>query len=101
MLHPIEVYRGRPILYSLGNFLFERAGPFMEADTVIATVGAGDELTLELTPVVLDRDGFPCVPGADSGDAVLAKVARLSTRFGTRIDVAAGRGRVQLAGCPN
>lgn len=100
LLHPIEVYRGRPILYSLGNFLFERSGAFMEADTVIATVDAGDELTLELTPVVLDQAGFPRAPEREAGDAVLAKVAHLSARFGTRIDLDAGRGRVRLADCP-
>jgi poly-gamma-glutamate synthesis protein (capsule biosynthesis protein) len=99
VLHPIEVYRGRPILYSLGNFVFERSGAFMEADTVIATIGAGHELTLDLTPVVLDPEGFPRAPERDTGDAVLAKVARLSARFGTRIDIDGGRGRVRMADC--
>jgi poly-gamma-glutamate capsule biosynthesis protein CapA/YwtB (metallophosphatase superfamily) len=100
VLHPIEVYRGRPILYSLGNFVFERSEPFMEAETVIATVGAGDDLTLDLIPVILDREGFPRAPGPEAGDAVLAKVARLSALFGTRIDMEAGRGCVRLLDGP-
>lgn len=98
-LHPIEVYRGRPILYSLGNFLFEGPVPFpcMEPESVIARLTFGDRPSCELVPLMLDGLGLPHLATGCEADAVLGKVQVLSRPFGTEIEVGDGVASVSLA----
>lgn len=88
-LHPIEVYRGKPIFYSLGNFVFESPGDysFMEPESLIARVTLGARLGCELVPIVLDARGLPRRAVGDEATAVLEKVRRLSQPFATRVDI--------------
>lgn len=90
-LHPVEMYRGKPIFYSLGNFLFEGARAFMEPESVIVELDL-DEGTWTLVPLLLDDDGFPArVEGAEA-TAVLAKLKSLSRPFGDPVRIADGLG---------
>jgi len=82
-LHPIEVYRGKPIFYSLGNFMFEAPRAFMEPESVIVSLTLGDHPSIEITPLLLDERGVPRRVEATDAAAVLDKVERLSVPFGT------------------
>ncbi len=84
VLHPIEIYNGRPILYSLGNFIFERPRGFMQPESVVVRVIPGEPMAIELTPVWIDDEGFPLLATGACADAVLSKLEGLSTAFGTR-----------------
>ena len=97
-LHPIEVYRGRPILYSLGNFLFEGPVPFacMEPESVIARLAFGDRPSCELVPLMLDERGLPHRATGTEAGAVLGKVQALSRPFGTEIEIRDGAASVFL-----
>ena len=55
-LHPIEVYNGKPIFYSLGNFVFEQPGQygFMDPDSVLARLTFGDRPGCEVVPLRLN-----------------------------------------------
>jgi poly-gamma-glutamate synthesis protein (capsule biosynthesis protein) len=86
-LHPVEVYRGKPILYSLGNFIFEGAAEFsfMEPEAVIARLTFGEPRSCELVPLLLDEQGFPRVCHGEEAVHIIEKVRQLSLPFGTEM----------------
>lgn len=84
-LHPIEIYRGKPIFYSLGNFIFEQPRDFMQPESIIASVTPGNPFRIDMTPLWLDQEGFPQLATASRADDVLAKLEHLSAPFGTRM----------------
>jgi len=86
-LHPVEMYRGKPIFYSLGNFLFEGARAFMEPESVIAEFDL-DEGTWTLVPLLLDDDGFPARVEGAQATAVLTKLQSMSRSFGDPVRIA-------------
>ncbi len=88
-LHPIEVYRGKPIFYSLGNFLFEGQYPFMEPESVIAEYDVGPD-AWSLVPLRLDPDGFPTMATGEHAEKVLTKLRDLSLVFGDSIRIQDG-----------
>lgn len=86
-LHPIEVHQGKPILYCLGNCLFEGIAdyPWMEPEAVIARLTFGAQPECALIPLVLDTRGVPRRATGRSAEAVFDKLRRLSEPFGTPI----------------
>ncbi len=86
-LHPIEVYRGRPILYSVGNFLFEDPRKFMAPESVIVRMTLNTGLAVTLVPVILDADGFPHLAKGAGAHGVLEMLQDLSRPYGTQIAI--------------
>jgi hypothetical protein len=59
-IQPMETYRGRPIFYSLGNFVWPRLTPMTSASAVAAvTVTPGGVMTGRLLPAEIVSDGHP------------------------------------------
>lgn len=113
-LKGIEIYKGKPIFYSLGNFIFHSFDPtgWHHDDiwrSVIATCrfGADGALRgLRLDPIVLGGEAalragdfsgrdVPMLAESD-GPPILEKLARLSAVFGTRLSIVDGRGEIAL-----
>jgi len=95
-LHPVEVYRGKPIFYSLGNFLFERPRGFMEPESMIVEIDVeSGEFTL--VPLYLDEDGFPELAEGARAVEVLDKLCLMSQPFGDAIQSNGAYGRVAIA----
>lgn len=92
-LHPVEVYQGKPIFYSLGNFLFEGARGWMEPESVIVEFDLGTQ-EIALVPMMLDPDGFPSLVDAEAGQSVLEKLRLMSLPFGDAIRIEGAYGRV-------
>jgi poly-gamma-glutamate synthesis protein (capsule biosynthesis protein) len=86
VLHPIEIYKGRPIFYSLGNFIFQHPRGFMEPESIIASITPGKEMDIQLTPVWVDDDGFPLLAAGDRAQAVVSKLEDISRPFGTQFE---------------
>lgn len=97
VLHPIEVYKGRPILYSLGNFIFEKPRAFMAPESFIVSVFPGDRPEIELTPIWVDEDGFPLLATGDRATAVIDRLEVISRRFDTRISRFDDRARISMS----
>lgn len=107
-LHPIEVYRGKPIFYSLGNFLFEQPfynlgnslfeqpRYFMDPESVIVAVSPSHPFEIKLIPVLLDGQGFPCLASGEQAVRVLRKLDRLSAPLGTQLKVATDHARLPV-----
>ncbi|MBB4687623.1 CapA family protein [Amycolatopsis jiangsuensis] len=92
----VEVHRGRPILYSLGNLVFD--WPAMRGrhrDGLLAGFVLGDRPRLELIPVRRDEDN-ECLPltGPEAVTA-LRRLAHLSARRNTHVAVGDGIGTVE------
>lgn len=97
-LHPIEVYRGRPIFYSPGNFFFEfdRPRPYMERRSFIATVTVGAEVAIDLVPLVHDDAGVPSRAIGREAQTVFDRLVGLSASFKTRFEIAGDRAALVL-----
>lgn len=98
-LHPIELYRGKPICYSLGNFLFEQPRPFMEPESIIvrARLDTSGGIELTVVPLLLDEVGLPHLATGDAAVRILNLLADRCHPFGTRLDIAGERARVLVA----
>jgi poly-gamma-glutamate capsule biosynthesis protein CapA/YwtB (metallophosphatase superfamily) len=95
-LHPIEVYQGKPIFYSVGNFLFEDPRGFMAPESVIVLAALGPELAVTLVPALVDAQGFPHLAAGPPARRVLGLLAELSAPFGTRLEIEGERARLIL-----
>jgi poly-gamma-glutamate synthesis protein (capsule biosynthesis protein) len=97
-LHPIEIYRGKPIIYSLGNFLFDWVLEFMQPESLIARLHVtGDHRSLELIPLLVDEmSGFPRLATGPEARKVLSLLDELSRPFGTKIEVDGDRATIPL-----
>lgn len=96
-VHGIEVYNGKPIFYSGGNFLFENARGFMEPESFIAQVDLTNGPSYQLVPLWIDERGLPTLATKDLATAVLSKLAELSEPFGTKLAVEGDRAGLVIA----
>lgn len=77
VIQPLEVYRGKPILYSLGNFLFVSPNPATRATMVVrAVLSAGGVDRLDFLPFDTNW-GRPVPAGAEAAAAVSLALDRL------------------------
>jgi poly-gamma-glutamate synthesis protein (capsule biosynthesis protein) len=113
MLQGIEIYKGAPLLFGLGNFIFHTYQPAKYIDdriwqSVVAKTffrdGALDRI--ELYPIVLggeealirkryDARRVPHRARGAYGKEILRRLASMSDAFGTRIDIEEGRGVIR------
>ncbi len=110
-LHGIEFYQGKPILYSLGNFVFEPLPPAgnsphlsfrgrmtaanvygamrREGVMVEASIQGRTLERLALLPVLLDAEGYPTLR-QDQAEQFAALLRHLSPNMGTQFRVEDG-----------
>ncbi|CAH1672759.1 CapA family protein [Chelatococcus asaccharovorans] len=116
VLLPIEIYRGRPIFHSLGNFIFHTRSEIAlwqqrevwESVVARCTFGADNRLTaLTLHPLIVggeeglrdDRLENRLVPHPATGasaERILKRVKTSSADYGSRIEIADGHGQFDL-----
>lgn len=87
-LQGMEIYRGRPLFFGLGNFIFHSARDPERAmrnlwDSLVATCryGDGGALAIELRPIRLDR-----APELVTGEALLDAFLARSDLAGARVE---------------
>lgn len=92
----LEVYRGRPVLYSIGNFVLqgraenarptEGTVPLTEIGVMARAIIAADKsIELELLPIVLGRDGQPRFGHDATGKGIVDRLRGLSAEFDVEI----------------
>jgi poly-gamma-glutamate capsule biosynthesis protein CapA/YwtB (metallophosphatase superfamily) len=117
VLHGIELIDGRPVFYSLGNFVFHtlRVGaqpvlrrpdpPYswrslrskvnLDSAVPVVTVDAQGGVRGEIVPMLLNGAGDPeMATGADAA-RILASLAEMSAALGTRVHTSGTRGFVE------
>jgi len=82
VVQTLEYYKDRPIIYSLGNFVFDQTWSQMTRDGLgVRAVFRGATLSrLELEPLIINSDYYPVRADEESARRVLA---RLSQRLET------------------
>ncbi|MGF6175454.1 CapA family protein [Ensifer sp. 4252] len=116
VLQPIEIHRGRPIFYSLGNFIFHvrsekstwTAPEVWESVVAVSTFGADNRLVeITLHPVVIGgdaalRDGVlerrlaPHLAVGDRAKRILGRLSEQSAGLGVDIQVSDGVGIIRI-----
>lgn len=111
----VEVYRGRPIFYGLGNFIFHSGQPVghyardvWESLVAIVEFSGGRPTDVEFVPLVLDegtqgadflqRRGLPEVAEGELGREILSRLVTLSSAWGTPLVITEGRAHLVLGG---
>ncbi|RWM77802.1 CapA family protein [Mesorhizobium sp.] len=116
MLLPIEIYRGRPIFHSLGNFIFHvsseitwKRNEVWESVVGLCSFDQNHRLTsLTLHPLViggeegledevLERRLVPHLATGAAADRILRRVASASMEYDSHIEVIEGVGKFALA----
>ncbi|MDX0519029.1 CapA family protein [Sinorhizobium medicae] len=115
VLQPVEIYRGRPIFYSLGNFIFHvrsEKSTWTAAEVWESVVGvcsfASDNSLIDISfhPVViggehgledgvLERRLVPQLVTGDSAVRILGRLQEQSARLGAHIEISGNVGRLQ------
>jgi poly-gamma-glutamate capsule biosynthesis protein CapA/YwtB (metallophosphatase superfamily) len=97
-LQGIGVYKNRPVLYSMGNFIFDqREGERMESaifDLWWKETGAWQ---IRATPIWIEGERFrPIYPSAERSRKIAARLDKITTALGTKTSVQNGRVVVRL-----
>jgi poly-gamma-glutamate capsule biosynthesis protein CapA/YwtB (metallophosphatase superfamily) len=80
VLQGAELYKGRAIAYSLGNFIFG-GNSRSDYDTAVLKVALKDrQMKVEFLPVQVEKYQ-PKVVGGDRGNTILAHIASISSNF--------------------
>ncbi|MBU6229206.1 MAG: CapA family protein [Cyanobacteria bacterium REEB459] len=78
-----EIYKGKPIAYSLGDFVFKPDKPIEDQDSAMLKVALqGDQMRVEFVPVQV-RDSRPKTLTGPEAEAVLQKIQAASAQFQT------------------
>ena len=99
----VEVYRGRPVFYALGNFVLDHDHPMFlptarESICLKLTLRGGVLEGAAISPVLIEADGSPRIPGPEEPKSaeILDTLKALSEKLGTRLDISGGEGMVAL-----
>lgn len=92
VLEGIEIYRNRPILYSMGNFIFDqRQGPRMESAIFKLRFAEDQGWTIKIVPICLPPHRLgPEYPSAEKRDAIVRRMAGYCRDLGTTTRVESG-----------
>src|ERR1700688_2510434 len=87
-LQAIEVYKGKPIFYSLGNFAFDlHDGRSQTTALARCLISDGAVREVSYVPVLINERAQPRVVATQTGAGIAEGVAGTSSRFGTLFDV--------------
>jgi poly-gamma-glutamate synthesis protein (capsule biosynthesis protein) len=96
----VEVYRGKPVFYSLGNFVFGLNPPRGRHNIAAVLRFEGDTLTgAEILPVhglFFATDYQPHFLEGEEAEKVVEHIVELSERFDTHLEFSGGRGIISL-----
>ncbi len=103
ILQGVEVYRGRPVFYALGNFVLDHDHPMFlptarESIVVRIALRDGRLRRASFSPVRIGEDGDPRILAGEEpeADEILTTLASLSAKLGTRLQISRGEGAVPL-----
>jgi poly-gamma-glutamate synthesis protein (capsule biosynthesis protein) len=76
-----EIYKGRPIAYSVGDFVFETDNPIADQESAMLKVSLKqDQMKVEFVPVRV-QDSLPKTLEGPEGEAVLQEIEQASRQF--------------------
>lgn len=85
MLHPIEVYKGKTIFYSLGNFAFDLFYGRKQTTALARCVIRGGAIQeVGYIPAFINETAQPALVDTERGASVVSHVETISQKFGTQ-----------------
>lgn len=97
VMQGIEIYKGKVIAYSLGNFIFPNRGAKTSETFILKVELADDAISkVEAIPIKITPLGKPQVARGDSASSILKRLKTLSQAFGTGMHILEGRAEVRL-----
>lgn len=112
VLQAMSSHRGRPLIYGLGNFIFQTekavgAYPPPAWEGLIVTLTVADGVTVRLTPLMLNEiglggpedhatRGFPRLADDREAADILTRLAHRSQALGGRVDITGARAELRL-----
>lgn len=95
VLQSVEIYRGRPIVYSLGNFVFDNRDPRQRQSIIFGcTLEKGLVSRLHAMPVIIENDR-PRPASGEEAAKILQVLRAASAEFNTQFSVADGMIRIE------
>lgn len=83
VLQGIEFYKGKPILYSLGNLVFDQyLAPAQQSALASFKFEKGNAPIPLITPILI-KDGIPVPADKDNSELIIGHLKTLSKSFGT------------------
>jgi poly-gamma-glutamate synthesis protein (capsule biosynthesis protein) len=91
-LQGIGLYKNRPILYSMGNFIFDqREGERMESAIFDLWWKQNGTWQIRATPIWIESGRFrPVYPSPERAQKITARLAKITTALGTKVTVQNG-----------
>lgn len=89
--HGIEIYKGKPILYSLGNFIFAQSDVRWNCDNFLAEIVLDQKRIHGVKVYPISGQGKelfqPEVLNGSRADSFIYKLRKISSAFGTKIEI--------------
>lgn len=95
-INPVEIYHGKCICYSMGNFVYVDIWPFMSPQSILTRMSL-DSGTVELVPIFLNEQGIPHRATDGEATSILTALQKMSSPLGTDISMQDDRGYPQEA----
>lgn len=87
VIQGVEIYRGKPVFYSLGNYLFDQNDENNKQGMAVALdYFEGRLAALQIHPLYIQDKRTPLVPEGALREAILDKISRLSADLGTVLE---------------
>jgi len=84
VLQGVETIRGRPVFYSLGNFVFDQRTPAEARDSMVAKIMVRPgQLDIRIVPVVADDSYAPRLVRGMDAERIYGRVSARSAQVGT------------------
>jgi poly-gamma-glutamate synthesis protein (capsule biosynthesis protein) len=104
VLQELELYKGRLIAYSLGNFVFGSESDKTNSSMILLCTFKGKALA-RVEAVPLDVNNYrvayqPRVLTGSQATSLLGEINAASARFGTHLEIRDGRGVIDLTAIP-
>jgi poly-gamma-glutamate capsule biosynthesis protein CapA/YwtB (metallophosphatase superfamily) len=99
VLHAVEIYEGRPILYDAGNLLWQNPRRAAESAIFSLVLEPGGVRQVRITPVVA-RNGESRSARGERGRMILTTLRDRAAEFGTILHIEGDRGVIDLPSVP-
>lgn len=98
VIQGIELYKGKIIAYSLGDFVFDHYSRKTGETFILNAEFTGGEVSrVMITPVYADFSGKPAIVRGDEAQAILGRLKKMSEPFKTEMNITGDTAEIILA----
>jgi len=88
VLQGVEIYKGKPIAYSLGNLVFDQINENNKQSMILKLNYKDDNWEdIRAYPVYMEAKGHPAIASGAKKDEILNKIAKLAQKLGTEVQI--------------